>query len=1006
MIEHMAGRTDDTFFMAWLAVAFSTFLAPTTALKLSPKCYGLVLDHQMLKNTNICLFVAEHINEAFRNMDQEKQTVCCCLYHLMILYLDALVHDIPVSNCAIRSNAWDSTLIAKVIKKDTISPEEYRGTEQTPLFGGILQAEAFVASKLPITCNPQKKAKIAKVVNELCKEEEEEEEEEEDKQEEDKGEEENKEEDSDAEEEEEEGEAREGDGDKGAAVDGSERGEDKGAAADGSEREEDEDEEDEDDYGDDKGGSNGGSDSSDDDDDDNAPGSGGTGGNTSRRTSTHATRASSNNSLSSRSTLQLLIDKTCWKDKDLPKSKKNDEAESQGSIDMFKLCNLKPALPTTFPVPDFSDKDMCEKINFAIDKSLFLSTDAEKNQIDMEEAGKGLDWVHSKQKYKEYLKQLPDLSSSKSKAASTANPHVVQKCKAVSMKKNLQLPQTKEKMVSEDAEVNMVKEAVLQTDMPTVVSREPTNVREVQQIKGKTPLSTVPPKPPKQKIVKFARGAKGEQATKGVPSSARLLPTQTGKMPTTDTSVPTDVSVSSMVTVKTTTTGQEGTTATASPKVPTDRDASMPNTKGGDPTIKVPSPRVVFQQSLTQEEVFDIISRCKPPRPPTTTLLRTKSVNDAPMFVPQGDALVLEPLRRSNSYHGDGFCDAPSFDLGIDGDAPAPAPAVDTAEAGVISIDECELDPAAVNEGCDAADVGKAIAQELDVGSPENCHTPICAEPELGTSTSQRSPFIDYNKNKTFSTNEVVNKLYAALLYWVRHHKGANDGATSPEIIRYGAFYISLKELVDSMKPVQWLSKIVIETGILHIMDNLPEGSKKVVMPLRFSIKLQQGIHNVNEMNKMFDYKNRLNKKDLVMLPVLECADVTDKDGGRHYWVFSVNLRDGCFEVLDSSRTLDNIELMNNASTIAGAVRQLWRKHYPKFSIEHFQIIDIDVPKQLGNNECGLFALLNATEWNGSQLPNYDPKEVLNIRKKLTYDWVTSVHNTAPWRKLLRYDKE
>ncbi|VAI41636.1 unnamed protein product [Triticum turgidum subsp. durum] len=114
MIEHMAGRTDDTFFMAWLA----------------------------------------------------------------ILYLDALVHDIPVSNCAIRSNAWDSTLIAKVIKKDTISPgvfgklqlkEEYRGTEQTPLFGGILQAEAFVASKLPITYNPQKKAKIAKVVNELCK---------------------------------------------------------------------------------------------------------------------------------------------------------------------------------------------------------------------------------------------------------------------------------------------------------------------------------------------------------------------------------------------------------------------------------------------------------------------------------------------------------------------------------------------------------------------------------------------------------------------------------------------------------------------------------------------------------------------------------------------------------------------------------------------------------------------------------------------------------------------
>mgnify|MGYP005822330323 FL=1 len=79
-----------------------------------------------------------------------------------------------------------------------------------------------------------------------------------------------------------------------------------------------------------------------------------------------------------------------------------------------------------------------------------------------------------------------------------ANPHVVQKRKAVSMKKNLQLPQTKEKMVSADAEINVVKEAVVQTDMPTILSREPTNITGVQQIKGKTPLSAVPPKPPKQ----------------------------------------------------------------------------------------------------------------------------------------------------------------------------------------------------------------------------------------------------------------------------------------------------------------------------------------------------------------------------------------------------------------------------------------------------------------------------------------------------------------------------
>ncbi|KAI4978272.1 hypothetical protein ZWY2020_014826 [Hordeum vulgare] len=115
IIQDMKGKVDDTFSITWLAVAFNTFLPPTTTLKLSP------------------------------------------------------------NNCAIRANAWDRNIIAKVIKKDMVSPSvfgklqlsslalfnnafyEYRGTKQTPLFGGLLQADAF------------KKAKITKVVHDLCK---------------------------------------------------------------------------------------------------------------------------------------------------------------------------------------------------------------------------------------------------------------------------------------------------------------------------------------------------------------------------------------------------------------------------------------------------------------------------------------------------------------------------------------------------------------------------------------------------------------------------------------------------------------------------------------------------------------------------------------------------------------------------------------------------------------------------------------------------------------------
>ncbi|CDJ26455.1 unnamed protein product [Triticum aestivum] len=728
-----------------------------------------------------------------------------------ILYLDVLVHHIPVSNCAIQVNAWDSNLIAKVIKKDTISlgvfgklqlKEEYRGTEQTPLFGGLLQAQAFVASKLPLTYNPQKKAKITKVVNNLCKavteqvgtfieavakindeeldvdpyvqqtstgtapscrapkrkrrvspiQEEEEFDEEET-------------------EEEDEMEVPQDVEDEGRQMRMNQRRMTKKKMSRRRRRRRRR----------------------------RRKRSGRTikkkmrrrrrrrrRRRKRRRRTKERRRARSkivrqrrrNKKMRPKKEIKTKLQQSMVvKGKEMTRKNtrmpilmiKRDPMEAvtvptmmmtmplvlvvlaatqpgvSGSIDMFKLCNMKPALPTTFHVPDFHDRELCDKNDFAIDQNLLFLNETEKNPVDMEEAGKGLDWVHSKEKYKEYLKQLPDISSSKSKAALVANPHVVQKSKGVTMKKNLKLPQTKQQMPREDAEINVDKEAVVQTVVPTN--------------KGKIPLSTVPPKPAKQqKIVKFAKGTKEEQGRKGVgsrheteqhatandaglPSSASLVPTQAAKVPIADTSIPTEV-----VTVKTSRVAQEDSTTIASPKVTIHRDSSMPNTEGGCHSVKLPSPRAITKH------------------PSKSASLR--------------------------------------------------------------------------------ADFQNTLTQR---GGVQHC--------------------------KQVQVSQAAN-----------HNIIANQ------------------ELVDSMKPKQWLSKIVIETGIIHIMDNLPEGSKKVVMPLSVYLYLDRS-------------------RVQVMLPVLECDNVNDREGGMHYWVFNINLRDGRFEVLDSNRKLEDIELMNTASTIAGAVR-------------------------------------------------------------------------------------
>jgi len=67
-----------------------------------------------------------------------------------------------------------------------------------------------------------------------------------------------------------------------------------------------------------------------------------------------------------------------------------------------------------------------------------------------------------------------------------------------------------------------------------------------------------------------------------------------------------------------------------------------------------------------------------------------------------------------------------------------------------------------------------------------------------------------------------------------------------------------------------------------------------------------------------------------------------------HFFLLVLNLREERFEVLDSMRSLADINLKTCCNNLITTIKELWRKHYPnsRKNIDKYQLIDINVPLQ------------------------------------------------------------
>ncbi|KAI4970884.1 hypothetical protein ZWY2020_001798 [Hordeum vulgare] len=102
----------------------------------------------------------------------------------------------------------------------------------------------------------------------------------------------------------------------------------------------------------------------------------------------------------------------------------------------------------------------------------------------------------------------------------------------------------------------------------------------------------------------------------------------------------------------------------------------------------------------------------------------------------------------------------------------------------------------------------------------------------------------------------------------------------SAMVIEYGGYFVTVRELAKSMKKEGFVLSHVMEVGIQSIMFNLPPDSKKVLMPLRFSIWLQKMELTSKELISRFKKSNHLDRQDMSCQSLVLDAYQADRSPG------------------------------------------------------------------------------------------------------------------------------
>ncbi|KAM0833477.1 hypothetical protein ACQ4PT_064234 [Festuca glaucescens] len=238
-------------------------------------------------------------------------------------------------------------------------------------------------------------------------------------------------------------------------------------------------------------------------------------------------------------------------------------------------------------------------------------------------------------------------------------------------------------------------------------------------------------------------------------------------------------------------------------------------------------------------------------------------------------------------------------------------------------------------------------------------------------------------------------EIYQLIMLSNKHQRPVKSNIRKYQIIKYQDSWAHTSDLADSIHGRGELSNHCMEVGIEYLWrTNTVEG--KVIVPFQTSLFLMNGEFEKKAVVSLFKRTSNYSLSVMKQVTFVVFQEISrGNKEGNHWYSLSLNIQAGRFEVLDSMRGESSESLMNHASNLVSRIKSIWKVHYStsKIQIENWEIKVIDVPIQETNFDCGFHALYNVEKWDGQNIPLLGKGDVSKLRRVMPYRWLTADFN-------------